>query len=300
MRYWEPAFPTATWRNGFGASFFADQLRSFWGGAGMRYSLPLLFLALSLVGYAALWKARRRSALVLAGPVVVTVCASLAHLYPFDGRLVLFLGPAFVLGAAAGASLVTALLARARVPPLASAALLSLPALLAVANHPPVYRHDESRSLVGQLARRRQPGDAVYVYYGASQALRYYGSRAGIDLSEVTAGGCHRGDLAGYLQEIDQFRGRPRVWILILQSPQRLQEQATIRAYLDRIGRRREGMATPEGNRESTLELFDLSDPERLASASADAFPLPPVDLALARRLGCGHGPGAGSTGMTP
>jgi hypothetical protein len=265
----------------------------------MGYSLPALFLTLSLLGYAALWKGGGRSALVLLGPAVVTFCASAAHLYPFDGRLILFLGPAFVLGAAAGASLVIALLTRARVPPLASAAFLSLPALLALARDPPVYRHEETRPLFGQLARRRHPGDATYVFYGANQALRYYGPRAGIDPSEVTVGGCHRGDLSGYLHEIDQFRGRPRVWILIAHSQQKLKEQATIRAYCDRIGRRREGMATPEGDRESTLQLFDLSDPERLAATSADTFPLPPVDLKLALRLGCGRGPGGGHSVMT-
>lgn len=298
--YWESAFPSPTWWNGFGGLFLANRLRSFWGGSGMRYWLPALFLALSLLGCAALWKARRKSALVLLGPGVVTFCASAAHLYPFDGRLILFLGPALVLAAAAGASLVIALLARARVAPLASAALLSLPALLALARYPPVYRHEETRPLFEQLARRRHPGDAIYVFYGAGQALNYYGPRAGIDPSEATAGGCHRGDLAGYLREIDRFRGRPRVWILIAHSQPRLEEQATIRAYCARIGRRREGMATPEGDREScTLELFDLSDPERLAATSADTFPLPPVDLKLARRLGCGRGPGGGSAVRT-
>lgn len=299
-RYWELAFPTATWRHGFGALFLANRLQNFWGASGMGYSFPAVFLALSLLGSAALWKRSGRPALVLLGPVVVTFCASAAHFYPFDTRLILFLGPAFVLCAAAGASSVIAVLTRARVPPPASAALLALPALLALARYPPVYRHEETRPLLGQLARRRHPGDAVYVFYGANQALRYYGPRAGIDPSEVTVGGCHRGDLAGYLHEIDQFRGRRRVWILIAHSQPRLKEQATIRAYSNRIGHRREGMAIPEEDRESTLELFDLSDPQRLAASSADTFPLPPIDLKLALRLGCGRGPGGGNTAMTP
>jgi len=267
----------------------------------MRYSLPALFTALALLGCVAVWKRSRRSALILLGPLVVTACACAAHVYPFEGRLILFLAPAFVLGAAAGTSPVIALLKRVRVASLASAALLLLPALLALARNPPVYRHEEARPLFEQLARRRQSGDAVYVFYGANQALRYYGPRAGIDPFEVTAGGCHRGDLAGYLREIDQFRGRPRVWILIAHSQEKLEEQATIRAYCERIGRRREGVAIPEGDRrKSTLDLFDLSDPERLSGTSADTFPLPPVDLALARRLGCGRGPGGGITAGTP
>ena len=298
--YWEPAFPAVTARTGFGATFFARELRDFWGGLGMRYVWPTLFVALTLVGCVALWNRRRRSVLVLIGPVVATAVASAAHLYPFDGRLILFLGPTFVLGAAAGASAVIAGLARVRVPAPAAAAALALPGLIALARHPPVYRAEETRPLFEQLARRRQPGDAVYVFYGASQALRYYGPRAGIDPSEATVGGCHRGDLEGYLREIDGFRGRSRVWVLIAHFQEKLREQATIRAYCNRIGRRREGMATPEGDRDCTLELFDLSDPERLAAVSAGTFPLPPVDLELARRLGCGRGPGGGNTDVAP
>ncbi len=298
--YWAPAFPILTWRDGFGVPFLATQLRGFWGSPGMQYAWPTLFLALTLLGFGALGGVRARFALVLLAPLAVTFCASAAHLYPFDLRLILFLGPALVLGAAAGASALTAMLRRVHVPSPAFAALLAFPALLALGRNPPVYHHEETRPLFDRLARRRQPGDAVYVSYGANLALRYYGPRAGIDPSEVTIGGCHRGELGGYLHEVDQFRGRPRVWVLIARSQPRLKEQETIRAYCNRIGRRLEGMEIPEGDRESSLELFDFSDPERLAASSADMFPLPPIDLDLVRRLGCGRGPGGGNVGIAP
>jgi len=263
----------------------------------MRYAWPTLFGVLTLLGFASLWRVRSRFALILLGPVVVTFVASAARLYPFDGRLTLFLGPALVLAAAAGATLVIALAARARVPAWAALAATALVALFTLLRHPPVYHHEETRPLFHRLAQRRRPGDAIYVFYGANQALRYYGPRAGIDPSEFSVGGCHRGDLAAYLREVDEFRGRPRVWVLIAHSQPRLKEQETIRSYCSRIGHRLEGLEVPEEDRESSLELFDLSDPGLLASASADRFPLPPVDLGLARRLGCGRGPGGGNPG---
>ena len=298
LRYWAPAFPAISWRNGFGAGFLLAYLQSFWGGPGMRYPWPPLFVALTLLGFALSARTRGRSALVLLGPIAVTFLASVARLYPFDGRLTLFLGPAFVLAAAASARFVMARLMRVRVPALATATLLAFPALLALALHPPVYHHEETRALFEQLALRRQLGDAIYIFYGANQALRYYGPRSGIDPSQVTVGGCHRGDLAAYLREIDGFRGRSRVWILIAHSQPRLKEQETIRAYCDRIGHRRESMETPEEDRASSLELFDFSDSDPLAASSADTFPLPGIDLDLARRLGCGRGPGGGNLGM--
>jgi hypothetical protein len=114
-----------------------------------------------------------------------------------------------------------------------------------------------------------------------------------VNRSEVTLGGCHRSDPAAYLHEIDRFRGQRRVWVLIARSQPSLHEQATLREYLQRIGHLTETRATPDGARESTLDLFDLSDAARLAASSADAFPIPAIDAALARRLGCGRGPGA-------
>ena len=297
LHYWAPAFPSLTWKNGFGAAFLLAQLRGFWGGTGMRYVWPALFVVLTLLGFAALWRVRSRFALILLGPIAITFGASAVRLYPFDSRLTLFLGPALVLAAAAGSTLVIALVSRKRVSVWAAAVLVALFSLHAVLRHPPVYHHEETRPLFQRLAQRRQPGDSIYIFYGANQALRYYGPRNGIDPSEVAVGGCHRGDLAAYLREVDEFRGRPRVWFLIAHSQPRLKEQETIRAYCGRIGRRLEGLEVPEEDRESTLDLFDFSDSGLLVSSSADRFPLPPVDLGLARRLGCGRGPGGGNLG---
>src|SRR5262249_60847644 len=136
------------------------------------------------------------------------------------------------------------------------------------------------------LAKRRRPDDAVYIPYDTVQALLYYGPRTGLDPASVTPGTCHRGDLSAYLREIDRYRGRPRVWVVFAHTVTDTMEQPTMRAYLSTIGRRLEGISVPTV--ESTpfdmrTELYDLSDPARLAAATADTFPLPPGDPALAR-----------------
>jgi hypothetical protein len=81
------------------------------------------------------------------------------------------------------------------------------------------------------------------------------------------------------------------VWVLILHHQTSLNEQSVIREYLDRIGRRLENATLPEEDRESTLDLYDLSDPQRLASVTAETFPLPGYNAAVVERLGCGNGP---------
>jgi len=293
LRIWEPAFPSLTAGARYGLPFLLTQLRNLWGGSGMRFPWATLLVALSLLGLLAIGRKRGAgAALILASPLAVTFAAAAARRYPFDVRLILFLLPALILGAAAAASAAIDALARLRVPRLAPAAALAIPVVLALAGQPPVYHHEETRPLFEELARRRRPGDVVYVFHVARHALRYYGPRTGIDPAGVVVGGCHRGDLPAYLAEIDGLRGRPRVWILIAHAQRGLSEQATIRAYADRIGRRAQSYATPDGDRESTLDLYDLSDPEKLGRTSAADFPLPPVNLSLARRLGCVGGPG--------
>ena len=157
----------------------------------------------------------------------------------------------------------------------------------ATAMHLPVYRHEETRTVLQWLAARRQPGDVIYVYYGAERALRFYGPRVGIEPSDAAFGGCHRGQPREYLRELDRFRGRPRVWVVFAHAVSSLAEQPTIRGYLERIGKRSEGFDAVG----STAELYDLSEPERLQSSTAATYTVSEGNPALAARFGCGHGP---------
>jgi hypothetical protein len=143
--------------------------------------------------------------------------------------------------------------------------------------------------MLAYVAARRQPQDAIYVYYGAELAFRYYGPRFGLEPEKASFGACHRGEPRAYLREIDLFRGRPRLWVIFAHDVPSLGEEALILEYLRRIAIRREGITVPEGDPYAvTAELYDLSIPERLAGASFDAFPVPQGDERLARRLGCG------------
>ncbi|HTK54923.1 MAG TPA: hypothetical protein VL308_23680, partial [Gemmatimonadaceae bacterium] len=56
-------------------SFFTDPTL-------LRYPLPLLFVALSLLGVVSLWRTRRGVALTLLGPFALATLAAAAHQYP--------------------------------------------------------------------------------------------------------------------------------------------------------------------------------------------------------------------------
>jgi hypothetical protein len=107
-RFWDFAFPPmpprstwdATWILRRLAYFFVNPL-NFNAPIGARLSM-LPAIGLALLGTARLWKLDRwRSALLLL-PVASTLLASSLRLYPFHGRLVLFLTPIPLVAIAAG------------------------------------------------------------------------------------------------------------------------------------------------------------------------------------------------------
>jgi hypothetical protein len=244
-------------------------------------------LALAVLG--AFLLARRAGWIASAAiaPVAVTVAASAAHAYPFSGRAILFLVPVFILAAAEAGALVAEGIARLGAPRPAAAGLLVVPLLAAFARNLPVYEREEVRPVLKRLATRLGADDAVYVYYGAARAFRFYAPRAGIQASRAAVGGCHRGDTRAYLRELDAFRGRPRVWVVVAHPTTSLREAPAIRGYLNAIGARREEIADTG----ASAELFDLTDSARLAAASADTFPVSAAPSPEQAGYGCAHGP---------
>ncbi len=286
FRFWSVGFWPLPPRTPAEVLWLPRTLRGFWGQSLFQYPGSVLYLALMLLGFWAMWRRRADVALLLLGPLTVMLGASAARLYPFSGRLMLALSPAFLLAASEGLGF---LAARLRAPAAVAAGLLALPPLFALAENHPVHLHEETRPMLAYVAARRQPQDAIYVYYGAELAFRYYGPRSGLEPERAFIGACHRGEPRAYLREIDLFRGRPRLWVIFAHDVPSLGEEALILDYLRRIGIRREGITVPEGDPYAvTAQLYDLSIPERLAGASSDTFPVPQPDEHLARRLGCG------------
>jgi len=284
-RFWSNGFWPLPPRTAGEWLWLLRNLRGFWGQSLFDYPLSPLYLALTILGFWAMWRRRRDAALLLLGPAAAMLAASAARQYPFHGRLLLPLAPAFLLAASEGAGF---LAARRLVPPPA-AALLAIPPLLALLENRPVHRAEETRPMLAHVAAHRRKGDAIYVSYGAVPAFRWYGPRYGLQPLDAISGRCHRGEPREYLHEIDALRGRSRVWVLFAHDVPRLGEQALIQSYLQQIGVRRDRFVVPvDGPSEVLSELYDLGIPERLASASAGTFPLPEGDDELAHRLGCG------------
>jgi hypothetical protein len=328
-RFWAPSMGPAAHSLAADARWVVSALAGMLGQGGLGYPYVALYGALALLGAWTLWRRRRATALLLFMPTGLVLAAADLRLYPFAGRLALFVVPALILAIAAGVETLAArrFLPRAgrehsggaepaftpllnqalpswrhdpalcahpsrarfggRLPPVRAVAIYALallPALAGFAADLPVYRIEEMAPLLRAAAVRRQAGDAIYVYYGAGQALRFYGPRYGFQPRDYLLGDCHRGDTRAYLREIDRFRGRRRVWILMTHVFPRLGEDKALLSYLDHLGIRRFALRVrPHGRfgADALAVLYDLGEASR-SSAAAATFPVPrlphPID----------------------
>ena len=242
-----------------------------------------------------MWRRRRAVAVFLVAPIAATVAAAAARQYPFSDRLILFLLPSLLLGLAEAIEWARQFLGRRHtVLGALTAAILVALALSPMALRPPPYQLDDVKSALAHVAARRQPEDRMYVYYGAAPAVAYYAPRYGLEPRAYDVGGCHRGDGRRYFEELDTFRGQPRVWVVIAHSPSTLGEGTDIAGYLDAIGHRREAFVAPSRTMGVAppveVFLYDLSDGERLTRAAAAAFPVTGPTGGV-EGWECGHGP---------
>ena len=246
-----------------------------------------MFGALALAGA---WRLARRNpglAAVITVPVGVGVLAAATHLLPLFHRVAMYLTPSLLLAAMVGADEVRDHF-QGRVRNAAAVLALlpfALPAAAVVALAPPPYRAEETRPVLEELRDRWRPGDAIYVYYAAELAMRFYGP----DL-EWIGGTAHQRDSRAYFRELDALRGRPRVWFFHTHGFPC--EPEAIKSYLEAIGTELDRIEDPfgfRGQREAAAYLYDLSDPGRLAQADAETHPFPAATGSSWRTKGCGY-----------
>lgn len=283
-----------------------DMMRHFWGAGFMPWPprtlgdatwpwraplavleeflwIPLapFYLLLSLGGAWALVRRLRARALLILLPFLVTFGAAIAGLYPLRGRLVLFLVPAFYLTVAAAAEQLSHRL-RPGLLDTAFLVILGVAPGVGLLRQPPVWRVDDVRPLLAELHAERRKEDRVYVYYPGWQTLRFYGARFGVPLESVDVGNCYLDDLHQYLREVDRYRGLPRLWVFLTFAIPSFGETRALLDYLDTIGVRLATLEAPLNTRpgwvdwpRATAILYDLSDPARLARATANGRTLP-------------------------
>lgn len=245
----------------------------------LRYRWPALYGGLVILGLIVLWRRNRFGALVLLGPFAVGVLAAVLQQFPLKTRVALWLLPILVLAVAEGAEWLRR--QASRLHPAAGGicmtALLVLPTLAFVERLPPYWVEDHKTALAF-IRDHRQPGDAVLVFAYELEAVERYGAQYGLASDDYQLGACSRDDGRMFLRDVDRDRGRRRVWLLEGAVPGYSTPRRSLERYLATIGVREESISIPsEGALDPvSASLFDLSDPVRLAAASAETIALEP------------------------
>lgn len=278
LAYWADGLPPASMREWLARRWPLDQIQylvGVYGQASLRYPAPLLYVALGLAGALIAVGRRRFLGHVTMALALMIVGAAVSHQYPFTQRLALYVAPTGLLLIAAAVDGLwrwTARWSRRMAP---ATAMLVAPCLWPVWQAPPPYQLENVHPALEHLRAHHQPGDRIYVYYFAVYAFEFYAARYGFS-DAYTAGACHRPDHREYLEEIDAFRGEPRVWVFFSHALPHLGDRDDLLSYLETIGRRLDRFppAGAAGRPDVEMYLYDLSDPVRLARSAARRHPI--------------------------
>ena len=264
--------PLPTSASGF-ALWTRDRFTQFFD-AMSGYPLPLVYTVLSLAGFVVLWR-RRDVALILLGPIVVTFAAAVAQQYPFRMRVVLFLLPPLLIAAAAAVGwIIDRAYALSRPLGAAIAVAAMVPPIAAIALRPPPYTAEPFKPILAYVQAHRQPGDRIYVYTNAFEAITRYGAQFGMPVGSYDAGACDETSTGPFLTDVDRYRGARRLWVIGSSVPDFRPARQAIGKYLRTIGVVRDSIQQKSVAPLDPVsaELFDLSDTARLRSATASAL----------------------------
>lgn len=198
------------------------------------FTLPGLALFFWLFGLAALLQRRLSTGLWLVVPFALTLLASWLKLYPFHGRMTLFLAPALIIPMAAGLARLTPLkpIWFGRVGLVtALVLLLAQPAVRATRMTVSPSRHHELEKVLAYADAHWEAGDRLYLRQGDYISYKFLESRYDFPADAVFIERRKRGlesDEAEFREEIrPQFDNWGRVWF-----PMAYDYQETVADYV--------------------------------------------------------------------
>jgi len=217
----------------------------------------LVFLA----GFVSMFSARREDLVMLISPLPFALLASGLHLYPFQGRMLVFLIPTVLILIAEGTQAIVTKISIQRAVRLGVGVLL-IGLLLAPPLASSVYHLakprtvEEIKPVIHYVKEHKKEGDVLYLYHGAKRAFQYYAPRYGFSAEDYRVGKSYRFEPDRYLEELDQLRGVGRVWVLFshVLTWKGTQEGELFLSYLDKLGYRLDSFKT-EG---AYVYLYDM------------------------------------------
>jgi len=245
LDYWDenfmPAPPWVDW--GWFGTTFKGLIQN---QVGIQVSVWLIFILVA-AGFFFLFTKNKAYAGMVSLIFVLALFASSLRLYPFGGRLSLFLVPLLIILISQSIDALEHQMSASKnwnriIPLVVGLYLLYVPATESLHNFidPKYYEH--IRPHMATLSENWQEGDALYVSYGAAPAFRFYAERYGLgDVAFQNSEASDYSEPSRILSHLDALDGKPRVWVLITHVYEKgdFNEKDFILNYLDTIGRKK-------------------------------------------------------------
>ncbi len=254
--------------------------------AGLTY--PLLGIITFFAGIYCVTKRNKFASFVLLSPIIIVLVASAFKLYPFSGRVLLFLSPSifFFIGEGAGS-----MIRKNRLSYLACALVLSImfyhPVVKASAHFGKLSQREEIRPLMQFLKKQQKEGDYLLLTSATQYAYRYYFNYYEFDTSckiiGITSDRLNNDGVDPFLYvyfpyegfdgkfyanggfipgeiNADKFSprrsvGQRRTWVLLSHYQEDVKEHLT--NYLNKTGKK----LLELNSTDCSLYLYDLSEP---------------------------------------
>lgn len=192
-------------------------------------------------------------------PILITLFASALHLYPFEGRLLLFLTPLLVLVIAQGIAYIQSQTSTGS--PLVGIALVLIllihPVLSASYHLVKPRAPEELRPVVEYVDANYREGDVLYIYYASFNAYQYYAYRSDFE-HDYVVGIEARDNWGQYYYDLSAMKGNRRVWVIMshIETWHGTDEEMLFVSYLDMLGKQKDVLRTSG----AAGYLYDLGD----------------------------------------
>jgi hypothetical protein len=256
LNYWHRAFPpfpitsvsNLEWFINTFFEVFKDPVSLFFPGiAALTFA----------TGCISMFAKKRYHLLMLLSPFPYLLLASGLHKYPLSGRLLLFIVPFVLLLIAQGAEQIRAQTTNIPFLGILLIILLVFHPLKKACHHLVTPRTvEEVKPVMSHIKENWQGGDCLYIYYGAWPAFEYYSMRYSFEKIDLVVGEASRGDWLAHFRDLDQLRGRKRVWVLFSHVFRgRVDEESLFLYYLDTMGAQLDSFQTHN----ASAYLYNLS-----------------------------------------
>ncbi len=223
-------------------------------------SLTTFLCSLPGVVYAAKRKAFSTSVLLL--PYLVGIALAVFEFYPWIHRVGRYSIWPFLILFPMGLMAVDQWLKRIVVSRITQVLSIALPAMVLlivlVVGQPPIV-WQPAEPVLKELKKAMEPSDIIYVYSKGRYAMERYGPKVGID--HWIAGNPYP-QASAYKKDLNELKGKKRVWFFYTQWTQEQPFPDSIRVYLESMGKQLKVISKPEGKggqQVAAAYLYDLS-----------------------------------------